>query len=302
MAPGVPELHRDPRDVGRCGAGAVDGSEEAATDAVDRPVLTVENLTVTHPGRFGAAPRTALDDVSFTVGRGEVLGVVGESGSGKTTLGRAIGGLVPARAGRILIDGDDIAKLPRAELRSLRRKLAFVPQDPSASLDPRFTVAESIREPLEVQGIGTRAERDARVAELLSAVALPRPFADRLPHELSGGQRQRVALARALAADPELLIADEPTSALDVSVQARVLELFAELQEEFGFAAIFISHDLAVVERVADRVVVLRGGCVVETGDARTVLTTPTDPYTQALVEAVPYPDPVVQRARRVPA
>ncbi|MEE4022260.1 ABC transporter ATP-binding protein [Gordonia sp. PKS22-38] len=290
----VPRLH-DGLD------GAVsDGSVPAGTD--DRPVLAVENITVTHPGRFGAAPRTALDDVSFTVRRGEVVGVVGESGSGKTTLGRAIGGLVPARAGRILIDGDTIATLPRGQLRAIRRKLAFVPQDPSASLDPRFTVAESIREPLEIQDIGTRTERDARVADLLSAVALPRPFADRLPHELSGGQRQRVALARALSADPELLIADEPTSALDVSVQARVLDLFADLQEEFGFAAIFISHDLAVVERVADRVVVLRGGRVVETGDARTVLTTPTDAYTRALVEAVPYPDPVVQRRRHAVA
>ena len=272
------------------------------TDVTEQPVLTVENVTVTHPGRLGSPPRTALDAVSLSIGRGEVVGVVGESGSGKTTLGRAMGGLVPARAGRILIDGEDIATLSRTRLRELRRKLAFVPQDPSASLDPRFTVAESIREPLEIQDIGTRAQRDTRVAELLSAVALPRPFADRLPHELSGGQRQRVALARALSADPELLIADEPTSALDVSVQARVLDLFADLQEEFGFAAVFISHDLAVVERVADRVVVLRGGRVVETGDARTVLTVPTDPYTKALVDAVPYPDPVVQRRSRVTA
>ncbi|MFW0786033.1 ABC transporter ATP-binding protein [Gordonia sp. CPCC 206044] len=263
------------------------------------PAAEVDAITVAHAGRFGAAPHTALSNVSFAVQRGEVLGVVGESGSGKTTLGRAIGGLIPCSSGRILIDGRDLASISRTELRDVRRRVAFVPQDPTASLDPRFTVAQSIREPLDIQRSGSPAERDARVADLLSAVHLPRSFAHRLPHELSGGQRQRVALARALSADPDLLIADEPTSALDVSVQAKVLELFAELQRDFGFAAIFISHDLAVVEQVADRVLVLRSGRVVENGTARTVLTTPSDPYTDELVRAVPYPDPVIQRRRR---
>lgn len=271
----------------------------AVTADVPETVVAVEGITVRHPGRFGARPHTALADVSLTVRRGEVLGVVGESGSGKTTLGRAIGGLVPVQAGRILVEGDDIAAVSKARLQALRRRVAFVPQDPTASLDPRFSVAESIREPLDIQGIGGRAERAARVAELLSAVQLPTSFAHRLPHELSGGQRQRVALARALSADPHLLIADEPTSALDVSVQARVLDLFLHLQREFGFAAIFISHDLAVVEQVADRVVVLRNGGVVESGPARDVLTRPEDQYTRDLVDAVPFPDPVVQRARR---
>jgi len=185
----------------------------------------------------------------------------------------------------------------RSRLRSLRHTIAFVPQDPTASLDPRFTVAESIREPLDIQGIGTRAKQSERVTELLDAVHLPRSFADRFPHELSGGQRQRVALARALSVRPKLLIADEPTSALDVSVQARVLELFAELQRELGFAALFISHDLAVVEQVSDRVYVLRNGRVVEHGPAREVLTRPKDDYTRALLDAVPYPDPRRRRA-----
>ncbi|MGV9710719.1 dipeptide ABC transporter ATP-binding protein [Gordonia sp. NPDC003424] len=279
---------------------ATDGaSSESVSQESAPPILEVDSVTVSHPGRLGNKPLVALSDVSLSVAPGEVVGVVGESGSGKTTLGRAIGGLLPLSAGRIRIDGQDISTIPRSQLRAVRRTVAFVPQDPTASLDPRFTVGESIREPLEVQRIGDRGSQDRRVAELLTAVHLPQSFASRLPHELSGGQRQRVALARALSAEPSLLIADEPTSALDVSVQARVLDLFKELQHEFGFAAVFISHDLAVVEQVSDRVTVLRGGRVVESGDARTVLTTPTDPYTVALIDAVPYPDPVIQRGRR---
>ncbi|GAB16749.1 putative ABC transporter ATP-binding protein [Gordonia effusa NBRC 100432] len=262
-------------------------------------VVEVENLTVVHPGRFGNPSHTALDSVSLTIGPGEVLGVVGESGSGKTTLGRTIAGLISPREGRVVLDGTDLATVRGERLRDLRKSLAFVPQDPSASLDPRFTVAESIREPLEIHRVGSRAEQNSRVAELLDAVHLPTTFATRLPHELSGGQRQRVALARALSTRPKLLIADEPTSALDVSVQARVLELFAELQHEFGFAALFISHDLAVVEQVAENVAVLRAGELVETGPASQVLSNPTEQYTRTLLAAVPYPDPVRQRAGR---
>ncbi|MYR07711.1 dipeptide ABC transporter ATP-binding protein [Gordonia sp. SID5947] len=274
--------------------------ESADGEAVTSPaVVQVDNITVRHPGRFGSAPRTALAGVSLTVHPAEVVGVVGESGSGKTTLGRTIGGLITPASGRITLGGKDIARLPRAELRTVRRTIAFVPQDPTASLDPRFTVAESIREPLEIHRLGGRDQRNTRVAELLDAVQLPRSFANRLPHELSGGQRQRVALARALSVEPMLLIADEPTSALDVSVQARVLELFAQLQRDLGFAALFISHDLAVVEQVADRVAVLRDGTLVENGDARTVLSAPRADYTRALLAAVPYPDPVRQRAGR---
>lgn len=270
--------------------------DDAADAGAPVPIVAVEHVTAVHRGGFGRKPVIALDDVSLHVDPGEVVGVVGESGSGKTTLGRSIGGLTHLSGGRILVDGYDLDAVDRAQLRSLRHTIAFVPQDPTASLDPRFTVAESIREPLDIQHIGTRAEQSTRVDELLDAVHLPRSFGDRLPHELSGGQRQRVALARALSVRPKLLIADEPTSALDVSVQARVLELFAELQHELGFAALFISHDLAVVEQVSDRVYVLRNGRVVEHGSARDVLTRPRDEYTRALLDAVPYPDP--QRRR----
>ena len=276
-------------------AGAASDFDTAEGDG-PVPIVAVEHVTAVHRGGFGRKPVVALDDVSLHVDPGEVVGVVGESGSGKTTLGRSIGGLTHLSGGKILVDGHDLDAVDRAQLRSLRHTIAFVPQDPTASLDPRFTVAESIREPLDIQHIGTRAEQSTRVEELLDAVHLPRSFADRLPHELSGGQRQRVALARALSVRPKLLIADEPTSALDVSVQARVLELFAELQHELGFAALFISHDLAVVEQVSDRVYVLRNGRVVEHGSARDVLTRPRDEYTRALLDAVPYPDP--QRRR----
>lgn len=276
-------------------ASAASDSDTAEGDG-PVPIVAVEHVTAVHRGGFGRKPVVALDDVSLHVDPGEVVGVVGESGSGKTTLGRSIGGLTHLSGGKILVDGHDLDAVDRAQLRSLRHTIAFVPQDPTASLDPRFTVAESIREPLDIQHIGTRAEQSTRVEELLDAVHLPRSFADRLPHELSGGQRQRVALARALSVRPKLLIADEPTSALDVSVQARVLELFADLQHELGFAALFISHDLAVVEQVSDRVYVLRNGRVVEHGSARDVLTRPRDEYTRALLDAVPYPDP--QRRR----
>ena len=294
----VPRLDTVPRldsAVGVVGGREVDAAEASA----EVPVVRVDAITVRHPGRFGAGAHTALSDVSLRVAPGEVLGVVGESGSGKTTLGRAIGGILPLASGRILVDGDDIADLSATELKAVRRRIAFVPQDPSASLNPRFSVAESIREPLDIQGLGSRAWRGERVTELLTAVQLPSAFASRLPHELSGGQRQRVALARALSADPELLIADEPTSALDVSVQARVLELFADLQAELGFSAIFISHDLAVVRQVSDRVTVLRSGRVVETGAADAVFASPTTDYTRSLVAAVPVPDPDRQRAGR---
>ncbi|MGI6797285.1 dipeptide ABC transporter ATP-binding protein [Gordonia sihwensis] len=263
------------------------------------PVVVVDGVTVEHPGSFGSNPHVALSDVSLVVESGEVVGVVGESGSGKTTLGRAIGGLLPLAGGRILLDGDDLAELSGKDLRAARRRIAFVPQDPTASLDPRFTVAESIREPLEIQRIGDRRSRAARVAELLSAVQLPTSFASRLPHELSGGQRQRVALARALSTDPKLLIADEPTSALDVSVQARVLELFAQLQADIGFAALFISHDLAVVRQVSDRVTVLKAGRVVESGSATRIFVQPATDYTRTLVHAVPAPDPERDRLGR---
>jgi len=272
----------------------VAGVEEAGT-----PVLDVDTVSVVYPGRRGQAAFRALDNVSLKLSAGEVLGVVGESGSGKTTLGRAIAGVINPATGAIRVDGRDVAATRGSALRELRRRLAFVPQDPAASLDPRFTLEESIAEPLDIHRVGTRAERRKKVVDLLDAVRLPASFATRLPSELSGGQRQRVALARALVLEPTLLIADEPTSALDVSVQADVLELFATLQRELGFAAVFISHDLAVVERVSTTVAVLRAGHLVETGPATSVLTHPRHDYTRRLVAALPIPDPVAQRARR---
>jgi peptide/nickel transport system ATP-binding protein len=264
------------------------------------PALQLEGVHVHYGSRSRGRSFPAVTDVSLTVGVGEVVGLVGESGSGKTTLGRLAAGLVPLAGGTVRLAGEDVAAASRSERRALRRGLAFVHQDPEASLDPRFTVAESIREPLDVHRIGTTDSRLARVQELLDAVHLPQSYAARRPRELSGGQRQRVALARALALDPTLLIADEPTSALDVSVQARVLELFSELQERLGFACVFISHDLAVVHEVADRVVVLRGGQVVETGPVGQVFAQPEAAYTRRLIDAVPVPDPARRRGLRV--
>lgn len=255
-------------------------------------VLEFDAATVTYPARHGSPAFRAVDQVSLTVRRGEVLGLVGESGSGKTTLGRAAVGLVPLTGGRVLVGGHDLGETSARQLRELRRDVAFVQQDPATSLDPRLTIGASVREPLDVHRVGSAVDRRRRVLELLEAVRLPAAFADRFPHQLSGGQRQRIALARALALRPKLLIADEPTSALDVSVQAEVLELFTAIQQDLGFACLFVSHDLAVVHQVADRVAVLRSGSVIETGPVDTVFTTPRDPYTRALIDAVPLPDP----------
>lgn len=262
-------------------------------------LLSFDEVTVRFPPRRGSPELRALDGVSLTLAAGEVLGLVGESGSGKTTIGRVALGLIKATAGTVLIDGVDPARADRTQLRELRRGLALIHQDPAASLDPRFSVGASIAEPLVVHGTNDRAQRDRRVEELLDAVHLPTAFARRRPTELSGGQRQRVALARALALAPRLLVADEPTSALDVSVQASVLTLFAELRERYGFGCLFISHDLAVVNDVADRVGVLQAGHLVESGRASAVFRTPDDDYTRRLIAAVPIPDPVAQRRRR---
>ncbi|MCX4092273.1 ABC transporter ATP-binding protein [Nocardia sp. alder85J] len=261
------------------------------------PVLGIEGLSVVYRSR--GRTFQALREVSLTLAPREVIGLVGESGSGKSTLGRVALGLVPAAAGRVVLQGTALAGLPGRELRALRRNVALVHQDPAASLDPRRTVGESIGEPLQVHRVAGGSLLRAKVGDLLESVRLPRDYAGRRPAELSGGQRQRVALARALALAPRLLVADEPTSALDVSIQAQVLDLFADLRAEYGFACLFISHDLAVVHRVADRVVVLQGGSVVETGTATDVFVAPREEYTRRLVAAVPIPDP---SARPAPA
>jgi peptide/nickel transport system ATP-binding protein len=263
-------------------------------------VVVADRLTIEYPGRLGTPPFRAVDGVSFRIGPGEVLGLVGESGSGKTTIGRAIAGLAPVSAGSLRVLGTEMNGVKERQFRKFRKDLGFVFQDPATSFNPLLTVAECVAEPLIVHG-EARSASDARakVDELLEAVQLPKAFGDRFPHELSGGQRQRASLARALALDPKLLIADEPTSALDVSVQARVLELFGELQERYGFATLFITHDLAVVDILAHRVVVLHRGTIAEEGRTADVLGAPTDPYTQRLIVSLPVPDPALQAERR---
>jgi ABC-type glutathione transport system ATPase component len=281
------------------------GARPATMDAVAAPpveaelALSVRHLDVFFPGRIGSPPVKAVKDVSLELHRHEILALVGESGSGKTTLGRCAVGLQLPTGGELTVLGQELRGIRPAALRALRRRLAFVFQDPASSLNPRMSVADCISEPMRVHRTGTKAEREARVAELLDAVELPSDYANRYPHELSGGQRQRVSLARALVMDPELLVADEPTSALDVSVQAKVLEVFVRLQHQMGFACLFITHDLAVVDLLADRIAVMRSGELVELGSREEVLRNPQQQYTKDLIEAVPIPDPVVQKARR---
>lgn len=262
-----------------------------------QPLVHIENLDVVY--RNGRRQVHAVRGVSFDIARGQVLGLVGESGSGKSTIAGTLTGLVPIHSGSVQVDGLEVAGASGRKLRGVRSQTGIVFQNPASSLNPRRSVGASIGQPLQLHTNLTNAQRHQRVNELLEAVRLPASMAQRYPHEMSGGQRQRVAIARALALQPQLLIADEPTSALDVSVQAVVLELLASLQHELGFACLFVSHDLAVVEQVASQVVVLRQGQVVEAGKTTKVLSAPSDPYTQALVAAVPVPDPIIQTQRR---
>ena len=262
-----------------------------------QPLVHIENLDVVY--RNGRRQVHAVRGVSFDIARGQVLGLVGESGSGKSTIAGTLTGLVPIHSGSVQVDGLEVAGASGRKLRGVRSQTGIVFQNPASSLNPRRSVGASIGQPLQLHTNLTNAQRRQRVNELLEAVRLPASMAQRYPHEMSGGQRQRVAIARALALQPQLLIADEPTSALDVSVQAVVLELLASLQHELGFACLFVSHDLAVVEQVASQVVVLRQGQVVEAGKTTQVLSAPSDPYTQALVAAVPVPDPIIQAQRR---
>jgi oligopeptide/dipeptide ABC transporter ATP-binding protein len=240
----------------------------------------------------------ALDGVSFTLARGEVLGIVGESGCGKSTLGRTVLRLVEPTAGSIVFQGEDITRLDRRAMVSRRRDIQVVFQDPFGSLNPRHRVDEIVGEPLEVHAIGDRRSRAARVAELLALVGLPPDAGRRYPHEFSGGQRQRIAIARALALEPKLLIADEPVSALDVSIQSQIINLLAELRQRLGLAMLFISHDLSVIRHVSDRIAVMYLGRIVEIGTAAELFDAPRHPYTQALLSAVPHTDPARRRER----
>ena len=275
-------------------------AKERALVASESPLVVAKDLRIEFPGRLGRPGFRAVNGVSFQIEAREVLGLVGESGSGKTTIGRAIGGLTRVTGGSLRVLGQEMLGVRERQFRPLRSDIGFVFQDPATSFNPLLTIAECVAEPLIVhrRAPDARAAR-SRVDELLEAVQLPRAFGDRFPHELSGGQRQRASLARALALQPKLLIADEPTSALDVSVQARVLELFAELQKEFGFAALFISHDLAVVDILADRIAVLYRGELVEEGTGAEVLGAPKHPYTRRLLASLPVPNPAEQATRR---
>lgn len=274
------------------------------------PLVQVEQLSRDFAvgGRLGGG-RTlrALDEVSLDVPRGEVLALVGESGSGKSTLGRCLLRLLKPTRGRVIFDGVDLSQLNRAGLHGFRRRAQPVYQDPYSSLDPRWSVRRTVEEPLHAFGIGSKAERDARVRELLDAVGLSQRHAESRPHELSGGQRQRVAIAAALAPHPDLIVADEPVSALDVLVQAQILNLIAGLQKQFGLTIVFITHDLAVVDHLADQVAVMYLGRIVEAGPTGRVLGTPQHPYTRALIESIPHPDPtrateIAQLAGEIPS
>ncbi|MGW5720557.1 ABC transporter ATP-binding protein [Amycolatopsis sp. NPDC003865] len=263
------------------------------------PALEIKNLVLEYPGRRGQGKNRAVDDVSLTIAKGEIVGLVGESGSGKTTVGRCAIRLLDPTSGTVSIAGKDITKMSAKELRPLRRYFSIVFQDPASTLDPKMTIGESIAEPMVLHKVLSGKELSARVRSLLDKVELGGHYMNRYPHELSGGQRQRVAIARALSLDPALLIADEPTSALDVSVQARVLDLFLDLQQSLQFACLFISHDLAVVDLLADRVAVMQHGKLVEVGTRDQVLHSPQQDYTRRLLSAAPVADPVLQAERR---
>jgi oligopeptide/dipeptide ABC transporter ATP-binding protein len=260
------------------------------------PLLEVEHLSV----HFKAGRRTtrAVDDVSFTIDPGETLGLVGESGSGKSTIGRAIVGLVPVTSGSVRFDGQDVTNASLARRRELAAEMQVVFQDPYSSLNPAKSIGQTLAEPLSIHGKLSRSERADRVASMLARVGMPPDAATRYPAQFSGGQRQRIAIARALMLEPKLVICDEPVSALDLSIQAQIMNLLADLQAELGVSYLFIAHDLAVVRHISRRTVVLYRGQVMEAGDAESVADHPRHPYSQALVDAAPMPDPDVQRVR----
>lgn len=263
------------------------------------PLLDIQNLVTEFPRPgWRTPPVRVLKEVSLDVRPGETVGLVGESGSGKTTIGRAVLGLAPITGGKVIFDGKDISHLKPAARRAVSKDIQVVFQDPYTSLNPAMTIADILSEPLVVQGM-SGAKARARVAGLLDRVQLPADAATRLPREFSGGQRQRVAIARALAMEPKLIVCDEPVSALDLSTQARVLDLFLEIQEQTGVAYLFISHDLAVVRHLSHRVAVLYHGDVVEFGEAQQVTEDPSHPYTRKLLMASPIADPARQRIRR---
>jgi peptide/nickel transport system ATP-binding protein/oligopeptide transport system ATP-binding protein len=268
-------------------------------------LLEVSNLKKYFPIKGGIMRRTvatvkAVDGVSFDVRRGETLGLVGESGCGKTTTGRTILRLEQATAGEVLFEGKDVLKAGSRQMKTMRRDMQIVFQDPYASLDPRITVGESVAEGLVIHGIGTPKDRQERVREVLAKVGLHGSQVNRFPHEFSGGQRQRIGIARALIMEPKLIVCDEPVSALDVSIQSQVLNLLKSLQREFGLTYLFIAHNLSVVEHISDRVGVMYLGKMVEMASREDLFREPLHPYTKALISAIPNPDPMVRRERIV--
>jgi oligopeptide/dipeptide ABC transporter ATP-binding protein len=269
------------------------------------PVLEVRGLKKYFPVRKGLLRRTvghvyAVDDISFSIGRGETLGLVGESGCGKTTVGRAVLRLIEPTAGTILIEGQDISTLGKRELRPFRQQMQIIFQDPFSSLNPRMRAGDIVGEPIKLHGNISRKARRERVAALFERVGLRRAQMDNYPHQFSGGQRQRIGVARALSLNPRLIIGDEPVSALDVSIQAQVINLLMDLQKEFELSYLFISHNLAVVEHISHRIAVMYLGRIVELADKRALFATPLHPYSEALLAAAPVPDPARRKAKRV--
>jgi len=238
----------------------------------------------------------AVDNVSFKIEEGEILGLVGESGCGKTTCGKTILKIYEPDSGKIIYRGDDITNLSRSEMRKYRKKMSIIYQDPFGSLDPRMTIGGIISEPMEVHNLYSKREREKKVIELMEKVGLTSEQINRYPHEFSGGQRQRIGIARALAVNPEFIVADEPVSALDVSIQAQILNLMQDLQKEFGFTCLFITHDLSVIKHICDRVAVMYVGKIVEIAPKKELFTNPKHPYTEALLSAVPVPNPKIKR------
>jgi peptide/nickel transport system ATP-binding protein len=281
---------------------ATGGDAPTATDGGN--LVSLEELRVWFPIKSGlvldrhVGDIRAVDDVSLEIKRGETLGLVGESGCGKSTVGRTILRLYKPTSGRIVFDGRDISKLGEGDLRPIRRRMQMVFQDPFASLNPRHSVGRIVGEPLRTHGLATKREAATRVRELLRTVGLPADAAGRYPHEFSGGQRQRIGLARALAVNPDFVVADEPVSALDVSIQAQIINLLEQLQDEFDLTYLFIAHDLAVVRHISDRIAVMYLGWIVEVSSAAELYENPLHPYTISLLSAVPIPDPVVERTR----
>jgi oligopeptide/dipeptide ABC transporter ATP-binding protein len=267
------------------------------------PLIEVTDLKKHFPIRKGVLGRTvgnvlAVDGVSFSIDEGQTLGLVGESGCGKTTVGRTVLRLIEPTSGQIKVRGREISDLGRAEMRPLRRQMQIVFQDPFSSLNPRIRVGKIVGEPLKVHGVGDKEERRERVAKLFQRVGLRPEQIDNYPHQFSGGQRQRVSIARALALDPDFIVADEPVSALDVSIQAQVINLLVDLQRDLGLSYLFVSHNLAVVEHISDRVAVMYLGRIVEYADKAPLFANPLHPYTEALLAAVPLPDPALTRTR----